>query len=155
YRADMARWEHASREELAGWRAGVRGWVRDNDACRVDILERLRADGPLPTSGLPDTCKGSGESTGWGNNRHASKMLEFMVMRGEVAIAGRGGDRLWDLAERVYPDDPVIPSDQALRERNERRLSALGIARARGPECMVEPWDVAESGEPAVVEGVK
>jgi uncharacterized protein len=67
----------------------------------------------------------------------------------------RGADRLWDLATRVYPDDPVVPSDEALRMRNERRLRALGIARARGPECAVEPADVGEVGEPAVVEGVK
>src|SRR5262245_32938457 len=79
-----------------------------------------------------------------------------MVLRGEVAIAGRrGGDRPWDLATRVYPDDPVVPRDEALRIRNQRRLRALGIARARGPECPVEPVDVGEAGEPAVVEGVR
>jgi uncharacterized protein len=66
-----------------------------------------------------------------------------------------GRDRLWDLAERVYPGDPVVPADQALHIRNERRLRALGIARARGPECPVEPADVDEAGEPAVVDGVK
>jgi uncharacterized protein YcaQ len=83
-------------------------------------------------------------------------MLEFMVRRGEVAIAGRKGrDRLWDLADRVYPDDPIPPVDEALRIRNERRLRSLGIARARAPEFPVEPADVGEAGEPAVVEGVK
>jgi len=65
------------------------------------------------------------------------------------------GDRLWDLATRVYPDDPVVPVHEALRTRNERRLRALGIARAQGPECPVEPADVGEVGEPAVIEGVK
>ena len=95
-------------------------------------------------------------STGWTNNRNVTQLLEFMVVRGEVAIAGRrGGDRLWDLAARVYPDDPVVPGDEALRIRNQRRLRALGIARARGPEFPVEPADVGEAGEPAVVEGVK
>ena len=69
--------------------------------------------------------------------------------------ARRGGGRLWDLATRVHPDDPVVPADEALRIRNERRLRALGIARARGPECPVEPADVGEAGEPAVVEGTK
>ena len=47
------------------------------------------------------------------------------------------------------------PGIEALRIRNERRLRALGIARARGPECPVEPADVGEAGEPAVVQGVK
>jgi uncharacterized protein YcaQ len=49
----------------------------------------------------------------------------------------------------------VVPAEEALRVRNERRLRALGIARARGPECPVEPIDVDEVGEPAVVEGVR
>ena len=81
-------------------------------------------------------------------------MLDFLVQRGEVAVAGsKGRDRLWDLASRVYPDDPSISSEEARRLRDERRLSALGIARSRGPECPVEPLDVGEAGEPAVVEG--
>ena len=156
YRADMARWEEAERGELPGWRASQRDWVRANDACRLDILDRLGSSGPLPSRELPDTCEVPWRSSGWTNNRNVTQLLEFMVLRGEVAIAGRrGGDRLWDLAARVYPDDPVIPGDEALRTRNERRLRALGIARARGPECRVEPADVGGAGEPAVVEGVK
>jgi hypothetical protein len=156
YRADMARWERAERGELPGWRASLRDWVRANDACRLDILDRLGSSGPLPSRDLPDTAAAAWRSTGWTNNRKFTQLLEFMVLRGEVAIAGRrGGDRLWDLATRVYPDDPVVPRDAALRIRNERRLRALGIARARGPECPVEPADVGEAGEPAVVEGVK
>jgi uncharacterized protein YcaQ len=156
YRADMAAWESATRGDLLGWRASQRDWVRANDACRLDILDRLTSSGPLPTRDLPDTCKVPWKSSGWTNHRNVSQLLEFMVRRGEVAIAGRsGGDRLWDLASRVYPDDPVVPAAEALRIRNERRLRALGIARARGPECPVEPMDVGDAGEPAVVEGVK
>jgi uncharacterized protein len=156
YRAEMAEWP--GRGELPAWRASRRDWVLANDACRRDILDRLAASGPLPSRDLPDTCKVPWRSTGWTNNRNVTQLLEFMVQRGEVAIAGRrGGDRLWDLAERVYPDDPVVPVDEALRIRNQRRLRALGIARARGPESPPpgEPVDVGESGEPAVVEGVK
>ena len=156
YRADMAAWDQATRGELPGWRASLRDWVRANDACRLDILDRLGSSGPLPSRDLPDTCKVPWKSSGWTNNRNVTQLLEFMVLRGEVAIAGRrSGDRLWDLATRVYPDVPVVPRDEALRSRNQRRLRALGIARARGPECPVEPVDVGEVGEPAVVEGVK
>jgi hypothetical protein len=79
------------------------------------------------------------------------------MMRGEVAIAGRvGRQRLWVLAERVYPADVVVPSvDEAHRVKNERRLAALGIARERTTAVPVEPADVGEAGEPAVVEGTK
>jgi uncharacterized protein len=150
YRADMAEWD--TRGPVARWRE----WLRANDACRRDILDRLGSAGPLPSRELPDTCAVPWGSTGWTNNRNVSQLLEFMVARGEVAVAGRKGrDRLWDLAARVYPGDPVVPADEALRIRNERRLRGLGIARSRGPNFPVEPADVGEAGEPATVEGVK
>ena len=154
YRADMADWP--GRGELRDWQEHRRDWVEANDACRRDILARLEASGPLPMRELPDTCAMPWGSTGWSNNRNVEKLLDFMVQRGEVAVAGRQGqERVWDLARRVYPDDPVVPAEEAQRTRDSRRLRALGIARARGPECPVEPVDVGEAGEPAVVEGVK
>ena len=156
YRADMAAWDTAKPGEQLGWRASSRDWVRDNDSCRRDILERLRTSGPLPSRDLPDTCVRPWKSSGWTNDRNVTQLLEMMVRRGDVAVAGRiGGERLWDLASRVYPDDPVVPAAEAQRTRNERRLNTLGIARARGPECPVEPLDVGDVGEPATVEGVR
>ena len=78
-----------------------------------------------------------------------------MVRRGEVAAAGgANGQRLWDLADEVYPETPIVPEAEAAGIRDERRLAALGIARAKGPECSVEPVDVRRAGEPAVVEGL-
>ena len=154
YRAEMAEWPGTG--EVRGWKLAQSEWVKANNACRRDILERLRADGPLPAAELPDTCVQPWASSGWNNNQNIKMMLGFLVQRGEVAAAGgTGRNRLWDLASRVYPDDPVIPTEQALRLRDERRLSALGIARPQGPECPVEPLDVSEAGEPAVIEGVR
>lgn len=154
YRADMADWP--GRGELRDWKEDLRDWVEANDACRRDILARMEASGPLTMRELPDTCAKPWGSTGWTNNRNVEKLLGFMVQRGEVAVAGRQGrERLWDLASRVYPDDPVVPAEEAKRARDERGLRALGIARTRGPERPVEPVDVGEAGEPAVVEGVK
>ncbi len=153
FRAEMAEWP--GRPPLRDWQEGVRDWVDANDGCRLDILARLRADGPLTARELPDTCVIPWRSSGWTNNRNVGKMIDFLVQRGEVAAAGwRGTDRLWDLAERVYPDE-VVPYDDALRIRNQRRLRALGIARAQAPVCPGEPNDVKTAGEPAVVEGVK
>jgi uncharacterized protein YcaQ len=83
-------------------------------------------------------------------------MLECLMMRGEIAIAGRvGRERLWDLAERVYAADVEIPSvDEAQRIKNERRLRSLGIARVKSTPQPIEPVDVGEVGVPATVEGV-
>src|ERR1700677_1899014 len=154
YRGEMAAW--SGHGEASEWKAFRREWVAANDRCRLDILDRLRKEGPLPSRELPDTCDKPWESTGWTNNKNVTKLLDFMVGRGEVAVAGRKGrDRLWDLAERVYPDHPVVPAAEAQRERDLRRLHALGIARLTGPEVLIEPAVVGDVGEPAVVEGVR
>ena len=154
YRAEMAEWP--GQGELRDWQESHRDWVLVNDRCRREILARLRDAGPLPSRELPDTCDKPWGSSGWTNNKNVTRLLEFMVSRGEVAVAGRKGrDRLWDLADRVYPDDPVVPAGEALRERDRRRLRALGIARPAGTEMPVEPTVVGEAGEPAVVEGVR
>jgi uncharacterized protein len=135
----------------------TRVWLRDNDPFRRDILDRLASSGPLSSRDIPDTSVVPWPSSGWTNNRNVTQMLEFLMMRGEVAISGRvGRERIWDLAERVYPSDVEIPSPaDAARRRNERRLTALGIARRKTTAMPVEPIDVGEVGEPAVVEGVK
>ena len=154
YRADMEQWPGTG--ELRAYKKAQRDWVEANDMCRRDILRRLRASGPLTARELPDTCKKPWASSGWNNNKNVTMLLDLMVMRGEVAGAGREGrERLWDLAERIYPNAPAVPAEKAERTRNEKRLRALGIARNRGPECPIEPADVGEVGDAAVIEGVK
>jgi uncharacterized protein len=154
YRAEMAEWPGSG--EVSGWRTAQAAWVTANDACRRDILDRLGCAGPLTSRDLPDTCAVPWKSSGWNDDRNVAMMLSMMVSRGEVAAAGRHGrDTLWDLAEWVYPDDPVVPVAEAFRLRDELRLRSLGIARMTGPECPVEPGDVRDIDEPAVVEGVK
>jgi uncharacterized protein YcaQ len=134
-----------------------RVWLRDNDRFRRDILKLLGSSGPVTSREIPDTCVVPWASTGWTHERNVTQMLEFLMMRGEVAIAGRvGRERLWDLPERVYPGDVVVPSvEEAERVQNERRLTSLGIARAKGTKMPIEPIHVGEVGEPAVVEGTK
>ena len=46
----------APRDQVPTYVAERRAWVQSNDACRRDILARLRASGPLPSRELPDTC---------------------------------------------------------------------------------------------------
>lgn len=146
--ADAADWPVSAKQ---------REWLRDNEPFRRDILDRLATFGPLASRDIPDTSVVPWPSTGWTNARNVTQMLEFLGRRGEVAVAGRAGrERVWDLAERVYPADVEVPSaEEASRIRNARRLAALGIARSRTRATPVEPVDVGEAGVPATVEGVK
>lgn len=154
FRADMADWP--GRGEIGEWEAALEDWVRANDECRRHILERLYDENPLTARAFPDLTIVPWRSSGWNNDRNVIRLLDQMASRGEVAVVGRRGrDRLWDLAERVYPDDPPVPAEEARQIRAERRLHALGIARPRAAVTPGEPNDVGEAGEPATIEGVR
>ncbi|MGH3336442.1 MAG: DNA glycosylase AlkZ-like family protein [Nocardioides sp.] len=154
YRAEMAAWPGVG--ELRDWEVSIRDWVEANDDTRRDILDKLYDEGPLPTSALPDTTLIPWESSGWNNDRNVRMLLDRMVQRGEVATAGHDGrQRLWDLAERVYPDVEPVPYEEAMRIRAERRLHSLGIARMKSTKAPSEPNDVGPVGEAAEIEGVR
>lgn len=157
YRAEMVGWPGP--EPLKPWQESLRDWVTANDDCRREVLALLRGDGPLPRSEIPDSCEVPWPSSGWNNDKNVKMLLNAMVERGEVARAGRGGaggrEVLWDLAERIYPDSPVPSVEDAVAERDRRRLRSLGIARAKAAQQPNEPNHVGAAGETAVVEGVK
>ena len=136
--------------------ASTRAWLEANDQFRRDILARLGDAGPLLSREVPDTCQKPWGSTGWTNNRNVTQMLELMSQLGEVAVAGRQGrQRIWDLAERVYPDFEPLPVEESQRRRQERRLRSLGIARAKTPAMPGEPIAVGDAGIPVTIEGVE
>jgi uncharacterized protein YcaQ len=132
-------------------RESSRQWLDANAGFRTDVLARLRADGPLFASDIPDTAQVSRPPDGWSGSNQVPLMLEFLMRRGEVAVAGRDGrHRRWDLAERVYPQDlPEYDADDADRLLAARRLQSAGLARAH------RYWSgvAKDTGEPAVVEG--
>jgi hypothetical protein len=139
YLAGMAAWPSSN--------VRYREWLAGNDGFRRRTLELLGTSGPLASRDIPDTAEVPWPSTGWTNNRNVTQMLEFLLARGEVAVAGRRGrQRLWDLAERIYPAGmPVVPPDEARLARDEKRLRSLGIAR---------PHVVGTAGTPCEVDGV-
>ena len=139
YRAEMAAWRNSV--PLEDWQEGPQTWLATNTTAREDILDELRREGPLPARALPDTCDLPWRSSGWTNGKNVMKMLEIMEARGEVAVASREGrERNWDLAERIWADDPAeAPSlTDARAERRRRRLAALGIER-RTPSAIPPP----------------
>ena len=152
--ADMHDWP--GRPPLREWQEDTADWVQANSACHDEVLDRLRAEGPLPARELPDTCVLPWRSSGWNSGKNVLMLLHCLERRGEVSVSSREGrERLWDLAERVLPESPAVPWHEAAAERDRRRLASLGIARARATATMGEPNHVADAGEPAVVEGVR
>lgn len=118
------------------WERRVRDWMAENDALRQSILERLKTEGPQPSRlfvAPPGTT--DWKSSGWTGGRNVPQMFEFMSRRGEILVAGReGGQRLWDLAERVV-QRPLPSKAVTLDEFAGRRISAairrLGFADAK------------------------
>lgn len=133
------------------FRARASEWMEANDRFRRDVLSRLRSDGPLLATEIPDTSQvAHRDEGGWYGPNQVPRMLELLSYLGEVAIVGREGrTRRWDLAERVYPADlPTLTPDQATDILESRRLQAAGIARQKST------WTpVGTAGEPARVEG--
>ena len=115
------------------WHKRMQAWWDLNEAFREYILDRLRADGPLPLGELEDRSVAPWMSSGWTSQRNVSRMLEFMWVRGHVGVAARaGGTRLWDLMDRCLPPD--APSEELSPDELTRRaallaLKALGVAR--------------------------
>ncbi|MDQ0643457.1 DNA glycosylase AlkZ-like family protein [Microbacterium murale] len=128
-----------------------REWLAANEQFRGEVLAHLRARGPLLAGDIPDTAQVRRAPDGWYGPNQAVHMLEFLMRQGEVAIARREGrQRVWDLAERVYPKDlPEYGDDEAARLLEERHLQAAGIVKPH------RHWNGVgkETGQPAVVEG--
>ena len=96
-----------------------------NDAFRRDVLGLLGRCGPLLSRDIPDTSAVPWPSTGWTNNRNVTQMLEFLVLRGEVAVAGRrAGSDLGRRRAGLPGRHDRRAVERALRLRDERRLRA-------------------------------
>ena len=153
FTAEMAAWPG---QDPPDFRAAQARWVQANRHAADQLLEQLREDGPLPARELTAGFAVDWRSSGWNDVKNVPMMLERLEEMGQVAVSHREGrERVWDLAERIYPDDPPVPLEEALHERAVRRLRSLGIARTRGQACQVEPVDVGDVGAAAHVDGVR
>lgn len=126
-------------------------WLAANDRFKNDVLDRLRAEGPLTSSSIPDTAQVARAPDGWYGSNQTVIMLELLSRRGEVAVARRDGRvRVWDLAERVHPPDlPEMSYAEGAAELERRALVAHGIARPHWYWSGVGKT----TGESATVEG--
>jgi uncharacterized protein YcaQ len=122
------------------WERRGTEFLRKNAAFRKYVLSELEQRGPLLARELGDTSVRTWESGGWWGSRNVAVMLELLEGRGQVAIVGRrGGHRLWDLAERWFPDVEPPPLKEAERLLAEKRFRALGVRLARDGSWEAHP----------------
>ena len=110
-------------------------FLRTNARFKRHLLRELETRGPLPSREIEADLMVSRDPHDWWGSRKVSLMLELLEGRGVVAVAGRQGkQRLWDLAERWYPEAESIPWPEARRQLEEkRRRSSFGASRTWVP----------------------
>lgn len=111
----------------------LRAWSRQNESLRRYVLRQIRRQGPTLSRDLEEDGQHpeAWVSTGWTSGRNISRMLDYLWLSGAITVTARqGGQKVWDLTERVLPE-------WAPRQRySERRTTALAIEhalRALGP----------------------
>src|SRR3954454_16147754 len=119
--------------------SNAKEFLREHASFRRAVLRDLAERGPLLGREIHDP-KPRTEKHRWWGSRRVGVMLEILAARGDVAVVGRrGGHRVWDLAERWYPETEVVPLRDAERLLDEQRLRALGVRLKRDGSWEVSP----------------
>ena len=141
-RALIRRNRRATRHKWDRWR---RDFLRENAAFRRYVLRELERRGPLLSRELEDRSSLGRLDHRWWGGRYVGLMLETLHVYGEIAVVGRRGrQRVWDLAERWYPQTETVPLRDAERQLAEQRFRALGVRLEKGewrahPDVSDEP----------------
>lgn len=113
------------------WHQRVRDWLAENQAYHQHVYERLRDEGALSISDFEDQTDVPWSSTGWTNERNASRMIEFMWMMGQVTVVERAGlKKKWGLLAHHLPEwaaHQPWPDDEVVRQAAQFSLRALGV----------------------------
>jgi len=104
--------------------------LTDNATVATQVLERIRADGPLSSA---DFERESGKTTNWfGLPENAVRsVLEAYTVSGAIGLARREGNvRYYDLIERLLPAELLtqdVPEHEQLRHKLLSRYRAHGL----------------------------
>jgi len=134
------RWGPRKRDQWA------KEFMREQAPLRRYVLRELERRGPLPSRELEhDSTRYHERTVWWGTRAQLTWMLELLNARGQITVAGRqDGQRLWDLAERVWPQTEPISPREAERILAEKRRRSQGVWLERGelraiPDISDEP----------------
>jgi uncharacterized protein YcaQ len=127
-RARMRRRRGKYKYELQGTE-----FLRRNARFKRHLLRELEERGPLLSREIEADLMVSRDPHAWWGARKVTLMLELLEGRGVVAVTGRrGNQRVWDLAERWYPEAESIPWPEARQLLAEKRFRSLGVRFENG-----------------------
>ncbi len=109
-------------------------YLKEHRSFRTYVMRELEKRGPLLSREIEThTSRKGQERHDWWGARQMGLMLEVLAARGLVAVAGRrGNQRVWDLAERVYPPTEKVSAREAEAHFAAKRFRALGVVVERG-----------------------
>ena len=135
-RARIRRFQRERRTKDQRW---VREFLTENRAFRRYVLRELAQNGPRLSRDFEDRAKGEKRDHRWWGSRMVGLMLLSLHLYGEITVVGReGGQRLWDLTERWWPETETISIREADRIRDDRELRTQGVRLVKG-EWHVHP----------------
>ena len=152
----LLRWRMARADAGQAGYAEMRVFAGERRPEAMELLTRIRADGPVAAS---DLATGR---TGWWAWSEPKRMLEWLFYAGHVTTATRrrGFERVYDLPERVIPRAilalPTPDPATAHRALMARAGAALGIATAGELRdyYRIGPADAAQAITSLVEDGV-
>jgi len=108
-------------------------FLTTNRAFRRYVMRELEQRGPLLSRELEDRSKGERRDHRWWGARMVGLMLLSLHLYGEITVVGRrGGERLWDLASRWWPETETVSVREADAIRADRSCRTQGVEFVRG-----------------------
>ena len=128
-----ARIRHFRRSRHTTSERWVHEFLTTNRAFRRYVMRELEQRGPLLSRDLEDRSKGEKRDHRWWGSRMVGLMLLSLHLYGEITVVGRrGGERLWDLTSRWWPETATVSVREANRIREEQRFRSQGVRLVRG-----------------------
>ena len=129
-RARIRNFRRSRRNKNQRW---VHEFLTTNRAFRRYVLRELEQRGPLLSRDFEDRAVGVRRDSRWWGPRMVGLMLLSLHLYGEITVVGRrGGERLWDLASRWWPETDTVSVPDGERIRAERRFRSQGARLVKG-----------------------
>ena len=129
-RARIRDFRRSRRTKSQRW---VHEFLTENRAFKRYVLRELERNGPILSRDLEDRAKGEKRDHRWWGSRMVGLMLLSLHLYGEVTVVGRrGGQRLWDLTSRWWPETKTVTVPAAERIRAEQRFRSQGVRLVQG-----------------------